>query len=163
MELISTISKRSGQIVSWLFLISVLITGYEVGMRYLLNAPTLWVFELSIALSASAIIVSGASVMQRRDHIAITVLHNILSVKWQKRLEVFRSLFSLLVCICLIWAGWRFGLTALNTWETTGSGWDSPIPALVKPLISISAFFMTLQAFCNLLQDVRQLNNNGNN
>jgi len=155
MKIINTISKKSGQFVSWFFLISVLITGYEVAMRYLFNAPTLWVFELSVALSAAAIITSGSLVLQQRDHIAITVVHEFLSPSWRKRLDVFVSLFGFAVCAAIIWAGYSFGLTALDNWETTGSGWNAPIPALLKPLISISAVLMTLQAMCNVIHDIR--------
>ncbi|KEA65282.1 putative gluconate TRAP family transporter, DctQ subunit [Marinobacterium lacunae] len=154
MRFISYLSIKIGQLVSWFFLISVLITGYEVAMRYVFNAPTIWVYDLSIALSASAIILSGSFVLQQRDHIAITAFHHMLSERWQDRLDLFNSLFCSVVCACVAWAGWSFGWTAFSSWETTGSGWDVPIPALLKPLITLSAVMMTLQATCNFVSDL---------
>ncbi len=153
MRIINFLSKLCGQLFGWFFLLSVLITGYEVVMRYLFNAPTLWGFETSLALSASAIIMSGSYVAQKRDHIAITTLLDICSPKSKKYLRVFVSLFSGVVCLCIAWAGYQFGYTALADWETSGSGWDAPIPALVKPLISLSALLMGLQIFCNTIED----------
>jgi hypothetical protein len=45
-------------------------------------------------------------------------------------------------------------MTAITTWETSGSGWNAPIPALIKPLVFVSSSLMALQAFRNLLQDI---------
>jgi len=45
--------RTVGGAASWLYLVVVGITAYEVTMRYLFNAPTLWVHELSVALAAT--------------------------------------------------------------------------------------------------------------
>lgn len=157
MNIIRGISNWLGKIVSWFFLISVMITGYEVAMRYLFNSPTTWVFDLSLALSAAAIILSGSYVMKERDHIAITAVHYMLPEKIQRRLTQFNSLFVLLVCLCIAWAGWRFGMDALMRGESTGGSWDVPIPAIIKPLITVSAIVMSLQALVNFIEDMQKL------
>ena len=157
LKYIDKLSISVGKFVSYFFLISVLITSYEVFMRYVFNAPTLWVFESSIALSAAAIVLAGPATMQLRQHISITALYTTLPQKWIHRLIITRSVFALAVCLGFAWAGWRFGMTALTTWETSGSGWNAPIPALIKPLVFVSASLMGLQAFRNLLQDIFSL------
>ncbi|SHE65943.1 TRAP-type mannitol/chloroaromatic compound transport system, small permease component [Marinomonas polaris DSM 16579] len=153
MNIIRGISDWLGKVVSWFFLISVAITGYEVGMRYLLNSPTTWVFDLSLALSAAAIILSGSYVMKERDHIAITAIQEMLPEKWQHRLVQLNSLFCFVVCLCIAWAGWRFGMDAIMRGESTGGSWDVPIPAIIKPMITVSAVFMSLQALVNFIED----------
>lgn len=154
MDFIRGVSDWLGKFVSWFFLISVAITGYEVAMRYLFNSPTTWVFDLSLALSAAAIILSGSYVMKERDHIAITAVHYILPTKVQYRLTQFNSFFCFVICVCIAWAGWKFGMDALMRGESTGGSWDVPIPAIIKPLITVSAVFMSFQAFTNFLEDL---------
>jgi TRAP-type C4-dicarboxylate transport system permease small subunit len=118
------------------------------------NAPTTWIFEASIALSAAAILLAGPATMQLRQHISITALYTIIPKKWIRRLIITRSVFALAVCLGFAWASWKFGMTAITTWETSGSGWNAPIPALIKPLVFVSSSLMALQAFRNLLQDI---------
>jgi TRAP-type C4-dicarboxylate transport system permease small subunit len=154
MKHIDFLSRRVGHIASYFFLVSLFITCLEVFLRYAFNAPTSWAFETSVALSASAILLAGPATMQLRQHIAITAIYQIIPLAWVHRLKVSRSIFALVVCAGFTWAGWTLGITALTTWETSGSGWDAPIPALVKPLIFVSCGLMTLQAFRNVMQDI---------
>jgi|MEHZ01.5.fsa_nt_MEHZ011419577.1_4 TRAP-type mannitol/chloroaromatic compound transport system permease small subunit len=154
LKYIDQLSIWSGTFVSYFFLISVLITSYEVFVRYMFNAPTTWIFESSIALSAAAILLAGPATMQLRQHISITALYTIIPKKWIRRLIITRSVFALAVCLGFAWASWKFGMTAITTWETSGSGWNAPIPALIKPLVFVSSSLMALQAFRNLLQDI---------
>lgn len=154
MKYIDFLSKKVGYIASYFFLVSLFITCLEVFLRYVFNAPTSWAYETSVALSASAILLAGPATMQLRQHIAINAIYQIIPPVWEHRLKVSSSLFALVVCAGFTWAGWTLGMTALTTWETSGSGWDAPIPALVKPLIFVSSGLMTLQALRNVLQDI---------
>ena len=154
MRYIDWLTKTIGTLVSYFFLAIVVITCLDVILRYVFNAPTSWGYETSVALSASAIMLAGPATMQLRQHIAITAIYELIPQAWAHRLKVSSSVFALFVCAGFTWAGWELGLTALMTWETSGSGWDAPIPALVKPLVFVSAGLMTLQAFRNLVQDI---------
>ena len=41
--------ERFGELTSYLFIVIVGISAYEVVMRYLFGAPTMWVHELAVA------------------------------------------------------------------------------------------------------------------
>ena len=51
--------RALGEKASFVFLLAVALTFYEVVLRYFFNAPTTWVHEISIALTATAFIIAS--------------------------------------------------------------------------------------------------------
>ena len=52
----------------------------------------------------------------------------------------------------LAWAAWGPGLRALRLVERTGSAFNSPSPAIIKPLIAIGAALIVLQLLVQVLR-----------
>ena len=71
---VDSTTRLLGEKVSLVFLLAVALTFYEVVLRYFFNAPTTWVHEISIALTATAFIIAGSYTLQRRDHIRISLV-----------------------------------------------------------------------------------------
>ena len=55
------------------------MTFFEVVMRYLFASPTLWVNELTLWLGSIVYLAAGLYTMQRRAHIRITAVYDIVS------------------------------------------------------------------------------------
>lgn len=71
---IDTLSEFVGKLCGWcLFAIGFFIT-YEVVMRYVFNAPTVWVDEISRILQVWIVYLSVAYVLKHRDMVVIEVL-----------------------------------------------------------------------------------------
>ncbi|KKJ78781.1 hypothetical protein WH95_01570 [Kiloniella litopenaei] len=150
MRVIDAVSEGSGRIISWLFLCTVFSVFYEVVGRYFFNSPSSWGFEVSLYGSAAAIIIAGAYCTKHQSHIAITTLQEIVPVKARRGLKLFNLLFAAVVCAVMAWATAEWGWKALISWQRTGSAWNPPAPALVKPLIPLSFAMMFLQNIVNL-------------
>ena len=69
LPLVDRISLALGRALSLLFLVAVLLTVFEVVMRYAFNAPTIWVHDMVIVLSALCFIFGGPLASQQRSHI----------------------------------------------------------------------------------------------
>ena len=80
-----------GNAASYLFLVIVTISAYEVLMRYAVGQPTVWVHELSIALAATCFVIGGPYVHRSRRHITISYLYEKMSAQPQEAL-VFDAL-----------------------------------------------------------------------
>ena len=135
---------------SYLYLIATVATTYEVFARYLFNAPTDWAFEATILLCSGCYLVAGGYVTQRRRHIAITSLYETSSDTRKRTLDIVAILFGLLSVGMLILSSWRQALMALQIWERTGSSWNPPLPAILKPLIVVGAVLIFIQLFVQL-------------
>jgi len=130
---------------SYLYLAATVATTYEVFARYIFNAPTDWAFEATIMLCSACYLVAGGYVTQRRRHIAITSLYDGARAERKRTLDIVATCFGLLAVGLLILASWRQAMMSIQIVERTGSSWNPPLPALLKPLIVFGAILIFVQ------------------
>lgn len=152
MKWIDKLSLFVGESVSYFYLIAAAITVYEVIMRYVFNAPTAWAHELTILLCALGYLCASGYVTAKNTHIRITAVYDLLPVRVRLLLDLFAVVFGFVVIGLLMYAAWGKGLRAILVWERTGSSWDPPLYALVKPAIVIGAGLFCLQNISNLIK-----------
>ena len=141
------------RVAMWATAFIVVIIFYEVVMRYIFAAPTLWVNEMSLWVAGGIYLTAGLYSMQQRSHIRIFILYD-MAPKWLQR--VFDILSVICVCIfafAVIWGGYGEAYSKFMRWETFGTAFDPPIPATIKPLILITLVLLALQAISNLIYD----------
>ena len=131
----------------------ILVMLYEVFVRYVLFAPTLWANELSLWLAGVVYLIGGIYAMRVRSHIRIVMLYDIVSRRTQRIFDLIGVIVLVLYVIALVKGGMPDASRAFLKWEKFGTAWDPPIPATLKPLILISMFLITLQAINNLIID----------
>jgi TRAP-type C4-dicarboxylate transport system permease small subunit len=157
-----------GEKISYVFLVSVIITAYEGVMRYGFNAPTTWVHDGATALSATGFLLAGCYVLQQRRHISISVVHDAMPPGVRKVLDVVNSIIIVAFLGLLTWASLKQALPALawgrwnsevSFWglETSAHAWDVPVPAYLKSVLLIGSAIMLLQALVHLWVDIRRL------
>ena len=78
------IALSIGYASSWLFLIAVGISMFEVVMRYAFNEPSSWAHETTTTLCVIAFSFGGAYCMARNEHIRITSFSDKLNVRTQR-------------------------------------------------------------------------------
>jgi len=131
----------------------VAIIFYEVIMRYVFGAATLWVNEMSLWVGGGIYLTAGLYSMQQRSHIRIFILYD-LAPRWLRKVfDVFSVTCVCIFAFAVIWGGYGEAYAKFMRWETFGTAFDPPIPATVKPLILITLFFLALQSISNLIYD----------
>ncbi len=156
-ERLARLMRSAGEAASWLYLVVVAITAYEVTMRYLFNAPTLWVHELSVALAATCFVIGGPYVHQDRHHITISVIYDRMRPAARRWARALGSLLTLVFCGFLTHATFVQSALALKVMEKTGTAINWPIPVYLKTLFAVCALVMTLQSAAHLAQDISTL------
>ena len=141
------------RLTMFLTIIVVLITFYEVVMRYLFQSPTLWVNELTLWLGSVIFLVAGAYTMQRRAHIRITAVYDIVPRSVRLVFDIVAVVVVVAYAAMMIRAGFGVAFDTLMRWERFGTFWNPPIPATVKPLVLVVTFLVAVQAVNNLLVD----------
>ncbi|MDP6621414.1 MAG: TRAP transporter small permease subunit, partial [Alphaproteobacteria bacterium] len=94
MEKLNPVDRLSillGEKLSIVFLFSVVITAYEVIMRYGFNAPTIWVHDSATALSATGFIMAGTYALQQERHMRISVVYDAAPPEIKKILDLLNS------------------------------------------------------------------------
>ena len=150
MNLVDRLNRLLGEWLCYLYLVAVAFTAYEVVMRYLFAAPTTWAFELTILLCAICYLLSGGFVTMQHKHIAITPVYDLMPAPIRWWLDLVALATGILSMGLLVWAAWRPAVLAVTIVERTGSAWNSPSPAIIKPLIAIGALLIVLQLLVQL-------------
>lgn len=141
------------RIAMWAPAFVVAIIFYEVIMRYVFGAATLWVNEMSLWVGGGIYLTAGLYSMQQRSHIRIFILYD-MAPRWLRKVfDVFSVACVCVFAFAVIWGGFGEAYAKFMRWETFGTAFDPPIPATVKPLILITLLFLALQSISNLIYD----------
>ena len=143
-----------GNVASYLFLVIVAISAYEVLMRYALDRPTVWVHELSVALAATCFVIGGPYVHATRRHITISFVYEKLPPAIQGWARLLCSLLTMLFLTFLTYAATVQGWQAVQQGEMTGTALNWPIPAYLKALFAVCAAIMSVQTLIHIVEDI---------
>jgi TRAP-type C4-dicarboxylate transport system permease small subunit len=155
--------SRASEILSLLFVVTVVISFYEVLSRYLFNSPTIWVHETASFLGGSLFAIGGAYALATDKHVRVVLVYDNVSEKKRRFLNIFHHLAGLLFSGLLIYAAIQMVHSAWFTpWgdvhlETSGTAWNPPFPALLKGIILLTVCIMFVQFTLHLIHEIQEL------
>lgn len=161
MKVIQAIDRffvRAGHVVSVLFLVVVGISFYEVIMRYLFNAPTLWVHETTSFLVSLAMLFGGIACYADEKHIAMTFIADSFPprVRWFSVLfvELCTFVFSIMMTYGSFLATRDAFISPFGKFrmQTSGSALDPPFPALNKGFFFATCIMLVVLVFLHLIR-----------
>lgn len=104
-----TLSAWFGKAFAWLILLMAVGTGYEVFVRYVLNAPTAWALDVSFIMYGSLFMMGGAYTLSRGGHVRGDFLYRTWRPRAQATVDlVLYVLFFMPAVFALIVAGWKY-------------------------------------------------------
>jgi TRAP-type mannitol/chloroaromatic compound transport system permease small subunit len=129
---IDVFSKSVGHVFGWCVLVLTASTCYEVFMRYVLNAPTVWAFDMSYMLYGALFMMSGAYALSRGSHVRGDFIYR----KWKPRTQakvdlVLYFLFFFPAIFAMIFTGAQYSFESARILE---SSVNSPAGVPVWPL-----------------------------
>ncbi len=80
---IEGLSLWVGRAFGWCILILTLSVSYEVFVRYVLNAPTVWAFDMMIQMYGALFLMCGAYALAQDTHVRADVVYRLFPVKVQ--------------------------------------------------------------------------------
>lgn len=140
-----------GDIFSWVFLAAVAITAYEVVMRYVFNAPTIWVHELTIFLVSLGFTYSGLYAMARGTHIRINLVADAMPLKVQAALFIINRVLLVVYFVAAAYAAYLLAKPAVLGYESTGSAWNPHFPPFDKSFLILVMAALALQVALQLV------------
>lgn len=150
---IEGLSVWVGRAFGWCILILTLSVTYEVFMRYVMNAPTVWAFDMMVQMYGALFLMAGPYALAQDSHVRGDVLYRLFSVRWQARLDfLLYLLFFFPGILALFWYGWEI---ASDSWRYKEVSWNSPARIQIyffKTLIPLAGGLLLLQGFAELLR-----------
>ena len=146
LHFIDSLSAWSGKAFAWCIVILTFSTCYEVFMRYVLNAPTVWAFDMSVQMYGALFMMSGAYALSQDAHVRGDVVYRLLKIRTQAKIDlVLYILFLMPGALALIIYGYGF---AADSWFYKEVSWSSPSRIQIyffKTLIPIAGTLVLLQ------------------
>jgi TRAP-type mannitol/chloroaromatic compound transport system permease small subunit len=155
---VDQLSRTIGHAFAWCIVILTLGTCYEVFMRYVLNAPTSWAFDMSYTLYGAMFFMAGAYTLSRGGHVRADMFYRLWRPRTQASVElVLYILFFFPGITALVYSGWSYGYESMRIREVSvNSPAGVPIWPL-KMLIPIGASLLTLQGIAEVLRCIQCL------
>lgn len=132
------------------------IVVYEVIMRYLFNAPTTWVGEMSIYLCMGIGFLSLAYGLKSDSHFSITPLIDRFTPKTRMRLKVFTDFVGALYSMIFIYKGTALAWFAYEIEDVSSGMMQVPL-WIPWSLVPIGGLLLTLQFVNKLADDFKKL------
>ena len=152
---IDLLNKSIGHAFAWCIIILTLGISYEVFVRYALNDPTSWAFDLSYILYGALFLMGGAYTLSRGGHVRADIFYRRWSKRTQASLElVLYFLFFFPGVLALVIAGWGYGTDSFVIHEVSV---NSPVGVPIWPLkmlIPVAGVLLTLQGIAEVLRCV---------
>ena len=152
LTIIDRLNDQVGKIVSMLIIFMVLVLVYEVVLRYIFNAPTLWAHETSEYFFGVHFFLGGAYALRHAAHVNVEVIYSRFSPRFRAILDIITSVFFFLICAVLLWKGGAMAWTSLMKMEHTNTVWAPPLYPL-KMMVPIGAFLLLLQGLAKFIRD----------
>jgi len=143
-------SRLSGIVAGICILATAVIVSYEVVLRFVFNAPTEWVNEISVYLVLISAFLGFAPALASGKHISVDLLISNLSPGMNKALKFIVSLLGLLFSLVFLVTSFEM---ALNTYRLNMLSVSTLRIPLFLPQMSLPIGFMllSLQFIANLL------------
>ena len=150
---IESLSIWVGRAFGWCILILTFSVSYEVFVRYVLNSPTVWAFDMMIQMYGALFLMAGPYALAQDTHVRGDVLYRLLPVRWQARIDfTLYLLFFFPGMMALFWFGMEI---ASDSWRYKEVSWNSPARIQIyffKTLIPVAGVLMFLQGIAELLR-----------
>lgn len=147
-----------GRAFGWCILILTLSVSYEVFVRYVLNSPTVWAFDMMVQMYGALFLMSGPYALAQDSHVRGDVLYRLFPVRWQARLDfTLYILFFFPGMLALFWYGWEI---AADSWRYKEVSWNSPARIQIyffKTLIPVAGALLILQGIAELIRAWRAM------
>ena len=150
---IDQLSKTIGHAFAWCIVMLTLGTCFEVFVRYLLNDPTSWAFDLSYLMYGAVFYMAGAYTLSRGGHVRADMFYRLWPERRQALVElVLYVLFFFPGILALVIAGGGYGLESMRIREVSV---NSPAGVPIWPLkmmIPVGGALIALQGLAEVLR-----------
>jgi len=147
------ISTWAGKVTSWLIISLMLMVCIEVFKRYILNAPTSWIFDAENMMYGTLFMMCGAYTLAQNAHVRGDFLYSSMRPRLQASLDfVLYIAFFVPGILGLIYAGTEYAWESWLIREHSNVTSEGPPVYQFKAIIPIAGVLVMLQGLAEILR-----------
>ena len=152
---IDAFTEFTGNIVAWIVVPMALAVGYEVFARYLFNAPTKWVYDITYMCYGTLFMLGAAFTLKRGAHIRTDMLWQNFSERKKGVIDTLAYLlFFFPGMFMLFYVGWGEAYQAFSVNETSEQTAWRPLLWPFKFVVPITALMLMLQGIAETIKSI---------
>src|SRR5438094_6121605 len=151
-------SYFSGKAFAWLIVALTFVVSVEVFKRYILNAPTAWIFDFTNMLYGTLVMMCGAYTLAQGGHVRADFVYTYLRPRTQAALDLaLYFLFFIPGILGLIYAGYDYAALSWRIGEHSTITAEGPPIYHFKSVIPIAGALVMLQGLAEIVRCVECL------
>jgi TRAP-type mannitol/chloroaromatic compound transport system permease small subunit len=151
---IETISRLSGYAAAVLVLTLMLLMVYEVVVRYVFAAPTVWGYEVSTWVMGASFVLAIGYALMTDSHVRIDFLHDWLGKRARHVFDLLGYAIVLPLLVWLSWKMWNYFYAPLLSGERTGQSAWNPRVWPFRLILFIGILTWTLQVIAEVVKSL---------
>ena len=152
---VDRISTWTGKLFSWLVVGLMLVVCIEVFKRYILNAPTAYIFDVNNFFYGSLFMLCGAYTLAQDGHVRGDFLYGNFKPRTQAALDLaLYFLFFIPGILALIYSGWDYATTSWAINEHSNVTANGPPVYHFKAMIPLAGILLLLQGSAEIARCV---------
>jgi TRAP-type mannitol/chloroaromatic compound transport system permease small subunit len=153
--IIDEISTWVGKAVAWLIILLMIVVCAEVFKRYILNAPTAWIFDAENMLYGTFFMLGGAYTLAQNAHVRGDFLYSSMRPRTQASFDlVLYVLFFIPGIAALIYAGYYYAADSWRIAEHSTVTAEGPPVYQFKAMIPVAGVLVMLQGLAEIVRCV---------
>ena len=146
-------STWSGKAFAWLIVVLTLVVSIEVVKRYILNAPTAWIFDFNNMLYGTLFMMCGAYGLALGAHVRADFIYIYLRPRAQAFLDLLLYLlFFIPGILALIYAGYGYAADSWRIAEHSTVTAEGPPIYHFKTVIPIAGALLMVQGVAEIIR-----------
>jgi TRAP-type mannitol/chloroaromatic compound transport system permease small subunit len=152
---VDEISTWAGKLCAWLIMLLMITVCVEVFKRYIMNAPTAWIFDAENMMYGTLFMMCGAYTLSQDAHVRGDFLYGSMKPRTQATLDlILYILFFLPGVIALVKAGIDYAEISWRINEHSNVTSDGPPVYHFKTIIPIAGALVLLQGLAEIVRCV---------
>jgi len=152
---IDGLSTWVGKLFAWLIVVLMTVVCIEVFKRYILNAPTAWIFDAENMLYGTLFMMCGAYTLAQNAHVRGDFLYSSMRPRTRASLDLFLYLLFFIPGIAaLIYSGWIFAVESWRINEHSTVTADGPPVWQFKFVIPLAGAMVIIQGVAEIVRCV---------
>ena len=153
LRIADSISYATGKAFAWLIVALTFVVSIEVFKRYILNAPTAWIFDFNNMLYGALFMLCGAYTLAQAGHVRADFIYIYMKPRGQAALDLTLYLLFFLPCMLgLIYAGGGFAADSWRIGEHSTVTAEGPPVYHFKTVIPVAGVLVMLQGLAEIVR-----------
>ena len=155
LSIVDKISEKAGEIARWFGALLILVVVYDVVARYIFNAPTVWGYEVGIALGMSLYCFGYAYTEKIRGHVRVDVFYIHIPPRGRAIIDsVGGFIFFLPTILLVVRSAWNKMWWSWSIMEKSVEGYWYPPWYPLRTMIFLGFALLLIQGLANLYRAV---------